>query len=417
MRRSRVSSAPSPSPPTVSGGGSSGIGSARSRSRPSSTASIRDPRFGARSAPDRSASSAAMARHRLGRQASGRPAAGCRPSIDGVCAAVRPASIGAGSTSPAISDAAAPRGSTGSSAASATGSAGRRLLPRSRPPARLSAARRDPPAAASAARSSSSSSRRASSACMLEQALPVGDGDLVVVGMDFAEGEEAVPVAAVFDEGRLQAGLYPDHLGEIDVALELALGRCLDIEILEPVTIQHHHAGFFRVRGVDQHSLGHLVLNSDRPPGGAARIPVGCAPAGGGIGVWEGAGPSAQGSEHRPAEHCGSVSSHPERWGLTPNSLVPGRTRIMLPTIISPWRPGLAPGEVDCLPARSRQPIPGALASAARAVTRQRRTATLPGPRPAEPWSSRTTGRRFCRFHCPRRRVIPPAPGASPEQA
>ena len=57
----------------------------------------------------------------------------------------------------------------------------------------------------------------------VEQALPVGDGDLVVVGMDLAEGEEAVPVAAVFDEGGLQAGLYPDHLGEVDVALELPL--------------------------------------------------------------------------------------------------------------------------------------------------------------------------------------------------
>ena len=66
---------------------------------------------------------------------------------------------------------------------------------------------------------------------MLDQALPVGDGDLIVVGMDFAEGEEAVAVAAVFDERGLQAGLYPNHLGEVDVALELALGRCLDVEI------------------------------------------------------------------------------------------------------------------------------------------------------------------------------------------
>ena len=49
--------------------------------------------------------------------------------------------------------------------------------------------------------------------------------------MDFAEGEEAVAVAAILDEGGLQARLYPDHLGEVDVALELSLGRCLDIEI------------------------------------------------------------------------------------------------------------------------------------------------------------------------------------------
>jgi hypothetical protein len=54
----------------------------------------------------------------------------------------------------------------------------------------------------------------------LQQALPVGDRDLVVVGVDLAEGEEAVPVAAVLDEGGLQAGLHPHDAGEVDVALE-----------------------------------------------------------------------------------------------------------------------------------------------------------------------------------------------------
>ena len=38
----------------------------------------------------------------------------------------------------------------------------------------------------------------------LDQRLTVGDRDLVIVGMDFAEGEEAVAVAAIFDERRLQ---------------------------------------------------------------------------------------------------------------------------------------------------------------------------------------------------------------------
>ena len=65
----------------------------------------------------------------------------------------------------------------------------------------------------------------------LQQALPVGDGDLVVVGMDFAEGQEAVPVAAVFNESGLEAGLYPNNLGEVDVALNLLLGRSLDVEV------------------------------------------------------------------------------------------------------------------------------------------------------------------------------------------
>ena len=37
-----------------------------------------------------------------------------------------------------------------------------------------------------------------------DQRLPVGDRDLVVVGMDFAEGKKAVAIAAVVDEGGLQ---------------------------------------------------------------------------------------------------------------------------------------------------------------------------------------------------------------------
>ena len=54
-----------------------------------------------------------------------------------------------------------------------------------------------------------------------DQRLPVGDRDLIVVGMDFAEGEEAVAVAAVVDEGGLQRRLDARHLGQIDVAAEL----------------------------------------------------------------------------------------------------------------------------------------------------------------------------------------------------
>ncbi len=37
-----------------------------------------------------------------------------------------------------------------------------------------------------------------------EERLPVGDRNLIVVGMDFAEGEEAVSVPAIFDERRLK---------------------------------------------------------------------------------------------------------------------------------------------------------------------------------------------------------------------
>jgi len=54
-----------------------------------------------------------------------------------------------------------------------------------------------------------------------DQSLTVGDRNLVIVGMDFAEGQEAVAVAAVIDEGGLQRGLDPRDLGQIDVAAKL----------------------------------------------------------------------------------------------------------------------------------------------------------------------------------------------------
>ena len=59
------------------------------------------------------------------------------------------------------------------------------------------------------------------------QRLAILDRDLVIVGMDFAERQKSVAIAAVVDERRLKGGFDPRDLGEIDVAFESALGRCL----------------------------------------------------------------------------------------------------------------------------------------------------------------------------------------------
>jgi hypothetical protein len=45
-----------------------------------------------------------------------------------------------------------------------------------------------------------------------DQRLTIGNGDLIVIGMNFAEGEEAVAVAAIFDEGGLQRRFDPRDL-------------------------------------------------------------------------------------------------------------------------------------------------------------------------------------------------------------
>ncbi len=120
-----------------------------------------------------------------------------------------------------------------------------------------------------------------------DQRLPVGDRDLVIVGMDFRKCEEALPVAAIFDERRLERGLHARHLGEIDVSLERPLGRGLEIEFLDLVTVENDDPGLLRVAGIDEHTLGHGSLRAAalahprvlaRERGGAALLGTGAGP-------------------------------------------------------------------------------------------------------------------------------------------
>ncbi|WP_269465440.1 hypothetical protein [Bradyrhizobium sp. CCGE-LA001] len=93
----------------------------------------------------------------------------------------------------------------------------------------------------------------------LDQRLPVGDGDLVVVGMDFAEGEEAVAVAAIFDESGLERGFDPRDLGEVDIPAQLLALRGLEIKLFDAIAADHDDPGLFRVGGIDQHLVGHVL--------------------------------------------------------------------------------------------------------------------------------------------------------------
>ena len=93
----------------------------------------------------------------------------------------------------------------------------------------------------------------------LDQCLPVGDRDLVVVGMDFAEGEEAVAVAAIFDEGGLERGFDPGDLGEVDIPAQLLALRGLEIKLFDAIAADHDDPGLLRVGGIDQHLVGHVL--------------------------------------------------------------------------------------------------------------------------------------------------------------
>ena len=75
--------------------------------------------------------------------------------------------------------------------------------------------------------------------------------------MDFRERQEAVAVAAVIDEGRLQRRLDARDLGEIDVAAKLLAVGGLEVEFLDAVAAQHDHPGLLRMGRVDEHFVGH----------------------------------------------------------------------------------------------------------------------------------------------------------------
>src|ERR1700719_1526777 len=61
---------------------------------------------------------------------------------------------------------------------------------------------------------------------LVDQRLPVGDRDLIVIGVNFAEGEKAMAVAAIVHESCLQRRLDARHFGQIDVAAKLlTVGR------------------------------------------------------------------------------------------------------------------------------------------------------------------------------------------------
>ncbi len=53
---------------------------------------------------------------------------------------------------------------------------------------------------------------------LVDQSLPVGNRDLIVVRVDFTEREEAVTIAAVIDESGLQRRLNARHFRQIDIA-------------------------------------------------------------------------------------------------------------------------------------------------------------------------------------------------------
>ncbi len=85
----------------------------------------------------------------------------------------------------------------------------------------------------------------------LEEGFAVFGRKLVIIGMDFAEREKTVAIAAILDESRLQRWLDPRYLCEVDIAAKLFVSGCLEVEIIDLAAVDDRHTSFFRVGGID----------------------------------------------------------------------------------------------------------------------------------------------------------------------
>jgi hypothetical protein len=96
---------------------------------------------------------------------------------------------------------------------------------------------------------------------LVEERLSVGHRDLVVVRVDFGEGEKAVPVATVLDEAGLQRWLDPRHFGQINVATQRLLGCTLEIELFYAAIAEDDDTRLLRVARIDEHLVGFGVVH------------------------------------------------------------------------------------------------------------------------------------------------------------
>ncbi len=78
----------------------------------------------------------------------------------------------------------------------------------------------------------------------VDPAAGVGTLDKVLAG-DFLQRQETMTGGTVFDEGRFEAGFEPGDPALIDIGLFLFPGRGFDIEVDQPLAVDHGHAQLF----------------------------------------------------------------------------------------------------------------------------------------------------------------------------
>ena len=82
---------------------------------------------------------------------------------------------------------------------------------------------------------------------ILQQRAAIRDRDLIIVRVDFGEGEESVTVAAVIDERRLERRFDAGDFREINIAAKRLLTYGFEVEFIDSIAFEHDHPGLFRV--------------------------------------------------------------------------------------------------------------------------------------------------------------------------
>ena len=86
----------------------------------------------------------------------------------------------------------------------------------------------------------------------LYQSLAVLDRNAIVIGVNFAEGQESLPVAAIFNKGGLKRRFDARHACQINVAFELLAVFGFVIEILNTGAAQQDNPCLFGLSPVDK---------------------------------------------------------------------------------------------------------------------------------------------------------------------
>jgi hypothetical protein len=81
--------------------------------------------------------------------------------------------------------------------------------------------------------------------------------------MNFVECEEAVAVAAIFNECSLQRRLNARHFCQINAAAQQFSGGTLVVKFFYAALLKHHDPGLFRVGGIDKHLVGFIVHDTE----------------------------------------------------------------------------------------------------------------------------------------------------------